>query len=142
MLLRGSTPIQQHVKNILQSPRYVLVLYHNHLHNFAIGTSELMGCWQITVVVLGSSSDVTYLLSDYPDYAPIDLFVDYYVLIYLSLSLVSSYGRMIVLVMMMVMVMMMLASDQRWAGLGWLAGWRAGWLGRRTLGCAIFLILF
>lgn len=87
--------------------------------------------------------DISCLLSDYPDYAPIDLFVDYYyVLIYLSLSLVSSYGRMIVLVMMMVMMMVMLASDQRWAGLGWLAGWRAGWLGRRTLGCAIFLILF
>lgn len=72
--------------------------------------------------------DISCLLSDYPDYAPIDLFVDYYVLIYLSLSLVSSYGRMIVLVMMMVMVMMMLASDQRWAGLGWLAGETDPWL--------------
>lgn len=71
--------------------------------------------------------DISCLLSDYPDYAPIDLFVDYYVLIYLSLSLVSSYGRMIVLVMMMVMMMMVLESDQRWAGLvGWLAGWLAG----------------
>lgn len=71
--------------------------------------------------------DISCLLSDYPDYAPIDLFVDYYVLIHLSLSLslVSSYGRMIVLVMVM---MMMLASDQRWAGLaGGLAGWLAGW---------------
>lgn len=74
--------------------------------------------------------DISCLLSDYPDYAPIDLFVDYYVLVHLSLSLslslVSSYRRMIVLVMMMVM-MVMLASDQRWTGLaGGLAGWLAG----------------
>lgn len=38
---------------------------------------------------------------------------------------------MIVLVMMMVMVMMMLASDQRWAGLGGLAGWGDGPLAAR-----------
>lgn len=74
--------------------------------------------------------DISCLLSDYPDYAPIDLFVDYYVLIYLSLSL----SRIFVW------------SDDRigdddgdgdddagvrpalgWAGLvGWLAGWLAG----------------
>lgn len=73
--------------------------------------------------------DISCLLSDYPDYAPIDLFVDYYVLVHLSLSL--SLSRIFV------------SSDDRigdddgddgdagvrpaldWAG--WRAGWLAGW---------------
>lgn len=71
--------------------------------------------------------DISCLLSDYPDYAPIDLFVDYYVLIHLSLSLsrifVWSHDRIGD------------GDDDDDAGvrpaLGW-AGWRAGGLAGET----------